>query len=109
MLHARLLCSHTHFSVCIPSCAQIICVFFVTCAEKGQTGSGKSTQVPQYLYESGWCEGGRVIAVTQPRRIAAITVATRVAEEMGVELGKEARAWEMMCVGARAWVLICDF
>lgn len=40
----------------------------------GETGCGKSTQVPQYLYEGGWAADGRVIAVTQPRRVAAATV-----------------------------------
>jgi ATP-dependent RNA helicase DDX35 len=37
----------------------------------GETGSGKSTQIPQYFAEAGWAEGGRMIACTQPRRIAA--------------------------------------
>lgn len=55
----------------------------------GETGSGKTTQIPQYLVEGGWAEGGRLIACTQPRRIAAETVATRVAEEMHVTLGQE--------------------
>lgn len=55
----------------------------------GETGSGKTTQVPQYLVEGGWAEGGRLIACTQPRRIAAQTVAARVAEEMHVKLGEE--------------------
>ncbi|EDV25961.1 uncharacterized protein TRIADDRAFT_24419, partial [Trichoplax adhaerens] len=55
----------------------------------GETGCGKSTQIPQYLHESGWSKGGRVICVTQPRRIATVTVATRVAEEQGVYLGRE--------------------
>ncbi|MEW5297962.1 MAG: hypothetical protein WDW36_001135 [Sanguina aurantia] len=53
----------------------------------GETGSGKTTQLPQYLYHAGWAEGDRQIACTQPRRVAASTVATRVAEEMGVPLG----------------------
>lgn len=55
----------------------------------GQTGSGKTTQIPQFLEQSGWCEGGKTVAVTQPRRVAATTVATRVAEEMGCKLGEE--------------------
>ena len=55
----------------------------------GQTGSGKTTQIPQYLEQAGWCEEGKVVAVTQPRRVAATTVAIRVAEEMNCELGEE--------------------
>jgi ATP-dependent RNA helicase DDX35 len=46
-------------------------------------------EIPQYLHEAGWASGGRVVACTQPRRVAAISVATRVAEEMGVQLGKQ--------------------
>ncbi|XP_015086134.1 probable pre-mRNA-splicing factor ATP-dependent RNA helicase DEAH9 isoform X1 [Solanum pennellii] len=55
----------------------------------GETGSGKTTQIPQYLKEAGWAEGGRMIACTQPRRLAVQAVATRVAEEMDVKLGEE--------------------
>lgn len=54
----------------------------------GETGSGKTTQLTQYLYEEGYADDG-CIACTQPRRVAAISVAQRVAHEMGVELGKE--------------------
>eukprot|EP00927_Polykrikos_kofoidii_P050819 TRINITY_DN44694_c0_g1_i1.p1 TRINITY_DN44694_c0_g1~~TRINITY_DN44694_c0_g1_i1.p1 ORF type:complete len:776 (+),score=140.65 TRINITY_DN44694_c0_g1_i1:76-2403(+) len=52
----------------------------------GETGSGKTTQVPRYLHEAGMTQKG-AIAVTQPRRIAAISVASRVASEMSCELG----------------------
>ncbi|KAF2838788.1 hypothetical protein M501DRAFT_833286 [Patellaria atrata CBS 101060] len=55
----------------------------------GQTGSGKTTQIPQYLEQAGWCSEGKTIAVTQPRRVAATTVAARVAEEMRCKLGQE--------------------
>ena len=53
----------------------------------GETGSGKTTQLPQYLHEAGWTAGGRIVACTQPRRLAAISVAGRVAEELGSALG----------------------
>ncbi|KAI5784672.1 P-loop containing nucleoside triphosphate hydrolase protein [Geopyxis carbonaria] len=55
----------------------------------GATGSGKTTQLPQFLHRAGFTAGGLAIAVTQPRRLAATTVAARVAEEMGVTLGDE--------------------
>lgn len=55
----------------------------------GETGCGKSTQIPQYLAEAGWTAEGRVVGVTQPRRVAAVTVAGRVADERGAVLGHE--------------------
>jgi pre-mRNA-splicing factor ATP-dependent RNA helicase DHX16 len=54
----------------------------------GETGSGKTTQMPQYLLEEG-LNHGLMIACTQPRRVAAMSVAARVAEERGVRLGQE--------------------
>ncbi|KAI0075808.1 hypothetical protein K474DRAFT_1355404 [Panus rudis PR-1116 ss-1] len=57
----------------------------------GQTGCGKTTQLPQYLYEAGWAAEGNVIACTQPRRVAATSVAGRVATEVGTMLGDEVR------------------
>ncbi|KAJ1997340.1 hypothetical protein GGI04_005442, partial [Coemansia thaxteri] len=53
----------------------------------GEPGSGKSTQLPQYLYEAGWAANGKAIGCTQPRRIAAAMLAQRVSQEMGVEIG----------------------
>lgn len=55
----------------------------------GETGSGKTTQIPQYLVEAGYCEAKKKISCTQPRRVAAMSVAARVAEEMRVRLGHE--------------------
>eukprot|EP00002_Diphylleia_rotans_P021258 TRINITY_DN413_c0_g1_i7.p1 TRINITY_DN413_c0_g1~~TRINITY_DN413_c0_g1_i7.p1 ORF type:complete len:243 (-),score=48.42 TRINITY_DN413_c0_g1_i7:97-825(-) len=55
----------------------------------GHTGCGKTTQIPQYLHEAGWTSGPRMVACTQPRRVAATSVASRVAEEMNVPLGQE--------------------
>ncbi|KAG6021378.1 hypothetical protein E4U19_005746 [Claviceps sp. Clav32 group G5] len=52
----------------------------------GETGSGKTTQLTQFLYEEGYGRVG-MIGCTQPRRVAAMSVAKRVAEEMDVELG----------------------
>ncbi|EEY15167.1 pre-mRNA-splicing factor ATP-dependent RNA helicase prp22 [Verticillium alfalfae VaMs.102] len=54
----------------------------------GETGSGKTTQLTQYLAEGGFANHG-VIGCTQPRRVAAMSVAKRVAEEVGCPLGEE--------------------
>ncbi|KAG0062996.1 DEAH-box ATP-dependent RNA helicase prp22 [Linnemannia elongata] len=54
----------------------------------GETGSGKTTQMAQYLAEEGFTANGR-IGCTQPRRVAAMSVAKRVAEEVGCRLGQE--------------------
>lgn len=55
----------------------------------GETGSGKSTQLPQLIYAAADKESPQRIAITQPRRVAAINLATRVSEEMGEVLGQK--------------------
>ncbi|XP_026866548.2 pre-mRNA-splicing factor ATP-dependent RNA helicase PRP16 isoform X1 [Electrophorus electricus] len=54
----------------------------------GETGSGKTTQLTQYLHEDGYTRYG-MVGCTQPRRVAAMSVAKRVSEEMGSNLGEE--------------------
>ncbi|CAM9184472.1 unnamed protein product, partial [Phaeothamnion confervicola] len=62
----------------------------------GETGSGKTTQLTQYLREAGYTRDGGMIGCTQPRRVAAMSVAKRVSEEMSVELGQEARLFSQV-------------
>ena len=54
----------------------------------GETGSGKTTQLTQYLHEEGFTTYG-MIGCTQPRRVAAVSVAKRVSEEMNCSLGNK--------------------
>ena len=56
---------------------------------EGETGSGKTTQIPQFLLEMLAIPGQKTVACTQPRRVAAMSIAKRVSEEMDVELGNE--------------------
>ena len=55
----------------------------------GETGSGKTTQIPSLMLEAGVNRGRKLIACTQPRRVAAMSVSKRVSEELDVELGEE--------------------
>ena len=54
----------------------------------GETGSGKTTQLPKMCLDAGLAERGR-IGCTQPRRVAALSVSKRVAEELRVQWGRE--------------------
>jgi pre-mRNA-splicing factor ATP-dependent RNA helicase DHX15/PRP43 len=56
---------------------------------EGETGSGKTTQIPSALLLGGFNQEGQCIACTQPRRVAATSVAQRVADELDVRLGEE--------------------
>uniref|UniRef100_A0A383W704 RNA helicase n=1 Tax=Tetradesmus obliquus TaxID=3088 RepID=A0A383W704_TETOB len=53
----------------------------------GETGCGKTTQIPRFLHEAGWTADGYQVVCTQPRRVAAVSIAQRVADEMGVAVG----------------------
>ena len=55
----------------------------------GETGSGKTTQICQFVAEAGYATSSKMVACTQPRRVAAMSVARRVADEMDVILGEE--------------------
>ena len=76
----------------------------------GHTGCGKTTQIPQYLRDGGWCGGGASVAVTQPRRVAAQTVAQRVAEEVGCVIGDTvgyAIRFEDVCTPGKTEIKFC--
>lgn len=69
----------------------------------GETGSGKTTQLTQYLHEDGYTSYG-MVGCTQPRRVAAMSVAKRVSEEIGTNLGEEVRR---LCDAQTARYVVC--
>lgn len=48
-----------------------------------------NVELPQFLFDAGFCRDGKTIGITQPRRVAAVSVARRVADECGVDLGQK--------------------
>ena len=69
--------------VLAPSARNTISLLATVIVVVGETGSGKTTQLTQFLYEDGYCTYG-LVGCTQPRRVAAMSVAKRVSEEMEV-------------------------
>lgn len=68
---------------------QLVCLRFFSPCFSGY--SVTLPELPQFLYQAGWADNGHVIACTQPRRVAATSVAARVATELGTTLGNEVR------------------
>ena len=69
-----------------------------------------SKRLPARFAGAGWTQGGKMVACTQPRRVAAMTVATRVAEEMGCRLGQEVGysiRFEDVSTPVGGWVGVC--
>ncbi|KAF9028219.1 putative ATP-dependent RNA helicase dhr2 [Podila verticillata] len=81
--HREALPIYTARDIIIKEVKENACVVIV-----GETGSGKTTQIPQYLLEAGMAAHG-TISVTQPRRVAAINLAKRVADEVGTPIGQK--------------------
>ena len=68
----------------------------------GETGSGKTTQLAQFLYEDGYCAHG-LVGCTQPRRVAAMSVAKRVSEEMEVSRASRVFLISSHPLAVQAW------
>lgn len=77
----------------------------------GSTGCGKTTQVPQYLLDDAWASGsGAAIVCTQPRRISAMTVSERIANERGESIGQSTVGYQIRLesrVAADCSLLFC--
>lgn len=73
--------------------SQHVCHFFRSPSAATRTKLIPIVELPQYLHEAGWTGRNHVVACTQPRRVAATSVATRVAEEVGSVLGDEVDAF----------------
>jgi len=89
-----------HVILCVCVCGQIVDMIEsqqVTVIE-GETGCGKTTQVPQYILDEYATQGRYCnIIVTQPRRIAATSIARRVCDERGWHVGRIC-GYQVLCV-----------
>ncbi len=73
----------------------ILVHIFLICNSLVEYSFYSSSEIPQYLHESGWTANGFIVGCTQPRRVAATSVAARVAQEMGSVLGDEVSALDL--------------
>jgi HrpA-like RNA helicase len=53
----------------------------------GETGSGKSTKIPQYLFQAGYCDNGKMVGLTLPKRVSVLNISKRIAFNMNSNLG----------------------
>ena len=77
-------------------------------SNSGETASGKTTQIPQFLVRAG-LSAERGVAVTQPRRVAAISLARRVSQEMKVKLGQVKCRVVNRCGAELQWSKISNY
>ena len=76
----------------------------------GSTGCGKTTQVPQYVLDDAWAQGrGASIVCTQPRRISAMTVSERIANERGESVGQSTVGYQIRLENRVSRIVRCCF